>query len=165
MKNSRLSSPFGANERTIEILALLLLLFMVIYSVWQFGLLPEAIPSHFNRKGEADAWGNKTAVFIVPGIAVFTYLLIYFVSKVSPENYNYPVKITEENKAYQYALGKLVLKTINFWCMLLMAFITWGGIQVALGHSGAMNLIILWSLIGGLFVVLGWYIWAAKKAA
>lgn len=164
MENRGSSPSLGSNEKTIEVLALLLLLFLCIYAAWQFGSLPEIIPNHFNAKGEADGWGNKATVLIGPGIAVFTYLLMYFVGKTSSENYNYPVKITEENKVYQYALGRLMLKVINFWSMLLMAFITWGTIQSAKGQVGAMNPIILWGLIGGLFVVLGWYIWAAKRA-
>mgnify|MGYP000927164016 CR=1 FL=1 len=164
MENSGSSLPFGSNERIIEILALLLLLFMCFYAAWEFGSLPETIPNHFNGKGEADSLGSKASVFIGPGIAIFTYILMYFAGKVSPENYNFPVKITAENKVYQYALGRLMLKVVNLWGMLLMAFITWGTIQTANRYSGAMNPIILWGLIGGLFVVLGWYLWTAKKA-
>ncbi len=138
--------------------SLLLLIFLCLYVVWQYASLPETIPNHFRA-----CWGGKASVFIGPGVAIFTCLLMYFVGTKSPGNYNYPVKITEENKTYQYALGQLMIKVINFWCMFLMAYITWGMIQTVKGQTGAMNPIVLWGLIGGLFVVLGWYVWAARK--
>ncbi len=165
MKNPKRTLPLSGNERTIEILSLLLLVFMWVYAAWQFGSLPETVPNHFNAKGIADGWGGKSSIFIGPGVALFTYLLMYFVGKMSPDTYNYPFKITEENKEYQYTLARLILKITNFLCMLLMAFITWGIIQEAKGHSGAMNPIVFWGLIIGLFLIIGWYFWLAKKAA
>ncbi|MCB0653926.1 MAG: DUF1648 domain-containing protein [Saprospiraceae bacterium] len=165
MENSKHDLPLGDQERLIELLSLFLLVGMWIYVALKWSTLPETIPHHFNLQGEPDAWGGKAMIFLLPAIALGTYLLLYFIGKMSPSTYNYPVKITEENKAYQYALAVMMLKITNLWTMILMAYITWAIVEEAGGHKGALNGALLWTIIGSLFVVLAGYIYLAKKAA
>lgn len=163
MRNSGPKIPLLPQERTIEWFALFLLIAMWLFAAMKFGSLPDSVPHHFNARGEPDSWGGKGIIFLGPGIALFTYLLLYFVSKSSPDTYNYPVKITEENKEYQYAISRIMLKIINLWTMMLMAYITWAIIAEAGGTRGALNSIILWSLILGIFLITAFYIYLARK--
>jgi len=164
MSNTNAQPPLQQQEQMIEWLSLFLLIAMCLYAVMKFGYLPDSVPQHFNAHGEPDSWGSKGVIFLGPGIAIGTYFLFYFILKMSPESYNYPVKITEENKDYQYALSRILLKVTNLWTMVLMAFITWAIIAEAGGIRGAMNPVVLWTIIGSLFLVIAAYIYLARKA-
>ncbi len=163
MQNSGPQIPLVEQERMIEWFTLFLLIAMWLYAAMKFGSLPDTIPHHFNARGEPDAWGGRGIVFLGPGIALGTYLLLFFVSKTSPDTYNYPVKITEENKEFQYAISRIMLKVINLWTMLLMAYITWAIIAEAGGNRGSLNMWVLWALILGIFVITAGYIFLARK--
>jgi uncharacterized membrane protein len=164
MSNTNPQLPLQQQEQMIEWLSLFLLIAMCLYAIMKFGYLPDSVPNHFNALGEPDSWGSKGVVFLGPGIALATYLLFYFISKMSPDTYNHPVKITEENKDYQYALSRIMLKVINLWTMVLMAFITWAIIEEAGGKRGAMNPVVLWTIIGSFGLVMVVYIYLARKA-
>ncbi|KAA3640306.1 MAG: DUF1648 domain-containing protein [Bacteroidetes bacterium] len=163
MRNSGPQIPLLEQERMIEWFALFLLIAMWLFVLMKFGALPETIPHHFNAKGEPDSWGGKAIIFLAPGIALGTYLLFYFISKMSPDSYNYPVKITEENKEFQYAISRIMLKVMNLWTMILMAYITWAIIAEAGGLQGSFNSWILWTLILGIFVITAGFLVLARK--
>ena len=48
------------------------------YAFYLFPSLPETIPTHFNLEGKADAWGNKSSVFLPAAILGLTSLFCYF---------------------------------------------------------------------------------------
>ena len=48
------------------------------YAFYLFPTLPETIPTHFNLEGKADAWGNKSSVFLPAAILGLTSLFCYF---------------------------------------------------------------------------------------
>lgn len=164
MPNTKPQLPLQQQEQMIEWLTLFLLIAMWLYTAMKFGYLPDSVPHHFNALGEPDSWGSKGVIFLGPGIGLGSYLLLYFISKVSPEYYNYPVKITEANKEYQYALSRILLKVTNLWMMILMAFITWAMIEEAGGNRGAMNPVVLWTIISSFILVMVAYIYLARKA-
>lgn len=165
MQNPNFVDTLIENEKRIEWLTLMLLIFMTIYAIWSFFGLPETIPTHFNARGEADGFGSKATIFATPGIALFTYLIFHFVGKMSPESYNYPITITEENKTFQFTLSRIFLKVMNLWTMILMAYITWAIVHSGLGGESVFNPLGLWILIGGLFGLMGIYYWLARKGA
>ena len=48
------------------------------YAFYLYPSLPETIPTHFNLEGKADAWGNKSSVFLPAAILGLTSLFCYF---------------------------------------------------------------------------------------
>ena len=66
--------------------ALLLIPFLYVAYVW--GSLPDSIPIHFDIKGEANGWGTKWAIFILPAINAGTYLLLLSIRKIDPKRMN-----------------------------------------------------------------------------
>ncbi|MEX0313756.1 MAG: DUF1648 domain-containing protein [Allomuricauda sp.] len=91
------------------IVALNVLLVLVFYFD-----LPETIPTHFNLKGEADGFGHKSTLWIIPIISTALYFgLGFFVTRMKPYNMNFPVKVTEKNAPELYALGIRMLAVMN----------------------------------------------------
>lgn len=115
-------------DRFLDLSSVLLLVWMWVLVAWSYQKLPETIAIHFNILGEADGFGNKTTVFMLPLIAIFMWLLISIFSRY-PHIFNYPVKITEENRLLQYTIAvrflrwlKLIIIVIFF--LILMAVIS-----------------------------------------
>ena len=110
----------------IELLAILFLVGIWIFSVQYYWTLPEIIPTHFNIHGEVDAHGSKGTLFIMPIVYSIIFVLLSIISR-KPEIYNYPVKITADNAAVQYALATRmlrILKTLIGWILLSINWLT-----------------------------------------
>ncbi len=61
------------------LLALVLLAIPFCYAAYIYPSLPDSIPTHFNIKGEADAYGGKNSIFLGPGIMAVVGLFVFFV--------------------------------------------------------------------------------------
>ncbi|MEY2648394.1 MAG: Immunity protein SdpI, partial [Bacteroidota bacterium] len=59
------------------------------YAFYLYPTLPETIPTHFNLEGKADAWGDKSNIFLLPGIlglaSVISYLLLSNMKSIDPK--------------------------------------------------------------------------------
>ncbi|MCO6437939.1 MAG: DUF1648 domain-containing protein [Phycisphaerae bacterium] len=74
--------------------------------------LPERIPVHFNWRGEADGWGSRQWLWLLPSISLICVVAMAKLSR-HPRLFNYPVRITEKNAAVQYRLGRSALSWIQ----------------------------------------------------
>lgn len=148
-------------EKLFNMLAVLALLGNIIYIIISFATLPEQIPVHFNLKGEADNWGNKAVILIMPIIALLPFTIVFALSR-SPETYNYPFKITEENAPRIYPIAKLMMSVLNFSAMILFALISVEMVQTA--HGNPFSGIWLGLAIALPFIVLAIFIiWMIKE--
>jgi len=59
------------------VLALLLIAAPFAYASYVYPSLPDTIPTHFNIKGEADAYGGKDSIFLGPGIMAVVGLIVF----------------------------------------------------------------------------------------
>jgi uncharacterized membrane protein len=65
---------------------LIILLTPFIASILLWNDMPDIVPTHFNAAGEADDFGPKWInAFLLPGIAVITYLFLLFIPKIDPK--------------------------------------------------------------------------------
>ncbi len=58
--------PFGRVAKLAALLTLIAMAAMVAAAVHFYFILPEKIPTHFNWKGEPDAYGSKVLVLFLP---------------------------------------------------------------------------------------------------
>ncbi|HIK09219.1 MAG TPA: DUF1648 domain-containing protein [Oscillatoriaceae cyanobacterium M33_DOE_052] len=123
--------------------------------LWFWSQLPPTIPIHFGITGEADLFGPKIIIWIMPAVAVFSYGLMTVVSR-HPHTWNYPVPITPENAERQYKIGMQVLIWMKTQMLWMLAFVVWQMIWVALGKVATVNVAAIFALLG---LVLGtsWY--------
>lgn len=140
MKKARPKISLKSNsfDKWIEAMGWLALLLMWGVTAWFFESLPEKIPTHFNAAGEPDAWGNKSFLFISPGISSLLFLLISLVS-LYPHKFNYNIEITSENAAYQYANAVRMMRVMKLAMMLIFLFILVMTIRTALGKAEGLG--------------------------
>lgn len=112
--------------------------------------LPASVPLHFNLQGEADNWGGRWTIFLLPAINTVIIVGEYWLFK------------------YMLATGRMPagmeLPIHVLWLELsvLFAFLTWRISQVAFGRARGLG---LWFLPALLLVVLatcGWMIAAGR---
>lgn len=116
------------------------------YAAYLYPDLPSRIPTHFNLKGEADAWGGKESIFLAPSIlgfvSLFVYLLMSNIKKIDPKRY---AKV--DDKTYP----QLALFTVAFMSILslVILFVT--------VHKDVDVTKIVFGLLGVGFAGFGWY--------
>ena len=84
--------------------------------------MPETIPTHFNFKGEADGYGSKSDLWILPGIAILIYSLFSILNRF-PHIHNYMVNITEENAMKNYRFSSRMLRFVLLSVLVLFTLI------------------------------------------
>jgi uncharacterized membrane protein len=128
------------------IIALLLLAIPLGYAAYLYPNLPTTIPTHFNINGEADDWGDKSTIFLGPGImaavGLFTYLILSNLKNIDPKRY----KAEDDGMFKKFALFMVLFLSI------LGVIIT----QSATNNNGNITKILL-PFIGLAFAAMGWY--------
>ncbi|MFZ3576879.1 DUF1648 domain-containing protein [Virgibacillus sp. DJP39] len=126
----------------------------LIYLIILYPTLPERIPTHFNLAGEADGWGGKKTIFILPLVASFMFIGLYLISK-APRTFNLPVSITEENAIRIYPVAQFYMTLFNLETVLILCCLVYVSLPNILSPSiyflPIMILVYLITLI--LFVV------------
>jgi uncharacterized membrane protein len=159
----RIDIPFSSFEYTLNIAAVLGLLFNA-YLLWRFWpILPERLPTHYNFAGRPDAWGGKETLVILPVLSLFFFIMFMILERF-PRIYNYPFAITRANAGRQYRLARTFLAWLNFAIIWFFAYIEWRTVGVAAGRftglgSGAV-FVFLVMILGSMAV----YIYQAYKA-
>jgi uncharacterized membrane protein len=114
----------------------LITLLSLVLSYWP--RLPDVIPTHFGFSGEADAWGSKGMLWILPVAALFIYIALTGVSYF-PHLYNYPWAITAENAQRQYIFSRTFLGFLKTEIVWFFTYIEWITIQVSLGTKAGLG--------------------------
>lgn len=120
-----------------------------VFTGLQWKKLPSIIPVHFDLQGNPDNFGSKYFIFLLPFVGTVLYFTLGFPVK---EIHNYPVKITQENKAIQYTIGLLAVKSIIAY-VLFMFFIFQKTIIEIAGQKKETKIPVV-NLIIGLFVII-----------
>ena len=125
-------------DLVFEILGIMGLLLLFGYPLFSYGSLPEQIPTHFNASGQPDDFSAKWTVWILPAAGLAMYLLFHGIKQI-PDKYNYPVKITTENAAFQYKNAVRMMTFFQASIVVSMAYITLITIQTALGNAEGLG--------------------------
>lgn len=73
------------SSRPTQWISLMLCLLALGFGALVYGDLPEQVATHFNLAGEADDWSDRlTAVLMMPGGMLLTWLLLWGLPKISP---------------------------------------------------------------------------------
>lgn len=102
--------PYNKFQKSLEILALILILGQIVYTAVLYPQLPSKIPTHFNFAGEADGWGGKGSIIVLVITTVGLYILLT-VTMFFPRLWNVPVKITDQNRGiiFRYVMNMVLL--------------------------------------------------------
>jgi uncharacterized membrane protein len=128
------------------LLALVILAVPFAYAAFIYPTLPQTIPTHFNMKGEADAFGERSTIFLGPGIlsgvGLFTFLLLSNIKNIDPKKF----KAEDEGMFKKLALFLVSIMS------LLGLIITFASTAPKLNITN-----LLLPLLGISFAIMGWY--------
>lgn len=151
-------------DRLIEALCIGLIVGFWAFAWYAYSTVPEIIPTHFNASGKPDAEGSRSTIWILPAITTLSYILLVLFNRV-PHIFNYPVKITEDNAAFQYGNATRMIRVLNL--ILIAMFFIIGVImyRVAMGKmEGTGTMVILVAVVLPIVPVF-YYFNKARKGA
>jgi uncharacterized membrane protein len=108
------------NIKTMNTIAIFLLLILWCFTCLMYMHAPEKVPMHFNAKGDVDSYGGKISLFLLPLIGTIIFVGLHYLAKV-PYIYNYPFTITEKNFANAYKSASNMMYIVKFLIVLLFA--------------------------------------------
>lgn len=133
-----------------EILPIALIIFSFLVGAFLYSDLPEKIPSHWNIKGEVDAWSSKNfTVLFFPCLILGIFLLMTFIPLIDPLRRNYP----------KFTLPYFWFRTIFVVFFVLIYLYSLGA---ALGTKLNINYFII-PAMSILFIVIGIFLPKIKK--
>ncbi|PWA11175.1 hypothetical protein DCC39_09380 [Pueribacillus theae] len=161
-----LKIPKTRLEKVLEVVSVMLIGFMFFQVFFYWSGLPNRIPIHFNARGEADGWGGKESILVLPIIGLFLFKIMFFLSK-APHIYNYPVKVTEENAPKLYLEARRMMILLNFESTLLLTSLHWETVRSAFGKDGlgAWGLPVFLLLIFGTMAISIFRMFRLRKVA
>ena len=132
-KKPKIKIILTKNDKILEVIALLLLITLWIYVIYNYNSLPEIINTHFNAQGKPDGSGEKQYIFGLPGVATFLYILTTITNKY-PQLINHTEEITEENALEVYTKGTKIVRILKIIIIGVFGYASWqtiGNINVS----------------------------------
>lgn len=164
MQKTELSPESNLWEQNLRWVPAIFILIGFGIAGYYYPKLPERIPIHFGINGEADGWGEPITIFLLPGINFAIYLILELITRYTPPStWNYPVKITEENKQIQYLLARRLLVTINLVITAGFTFLTWVIARSAIAGVSNLGAGFLLVFLAALFGAIIYYMVQANK--
>jgi len=135
----------------LDIVGLIGVIFTVVVVITSYNDLPDTISTHYNVSGQPDGYGGKSILFVLPAVAIVTYLIMTIGVRF-PYTFNYPFEITEENAERQYKNMTLMIRTLKTFIVMIFGYLTYATIQNGLGKMQGLG---TWFAPVALLAVLG----------
>ena len=103
--------------RIINILCLVIMVGSLVWLIVYWKHIPDEIPTHFNVYGDADDFGSKKEIIILPIFAWMTFGMISLI-ECFPGAWNTGVKVTPENSARVYGILKGMIVILKLFVVL-----------------------------------------------
>lgn len=129
----KITIKLSTSDKILEVIALLMLITIWIYVIYNYNSLPEIINTHFNAQGKPDGSGEKQYIFGLPGVATFLYILTTITNKY-PQLINHTEEITEENTLEVYTKGTKIVRILKIIIVGVFGYASWqtiGNINVS----------------------------------
>ncbi len=104
----------------------------IIIILFNWNLLPEKVPAHYNALGEVDRYGSKWELLILPCIGIFIMIFLQVLER-HPEFHNYPSRLNESNVEQFYLNSRKILNKIKNICLIIFSCIIVESISISLG--------------------------------
>lgn len=137
-------------------------MFLFVWS--QLSLVPDMVPTHFNWKGNADGYGGKDSLFILPGSAVFAFFCSSL-SRIDPRYINLPVRLHAKNARPVFEIAYRMISWIQICVVIGFAIFLWQTIEAAKASSGQISMFPLWTFLILLFAIMGSYVVKIRRVA
>jgi len=140
MKNERprIKVPLEPIDVIVDMLSLALLVMLIIYTALQIQDMPDTIPTHFNFEGEADGFGSKHTMWLLPAIGIAMFIGFNILNRY-PHIHNYMVNITEENALKNYRFSTRILRFVMLFTKILFVYIQYSIVSAANGNHSPIG--------------------------
>ena len=125
-------------NKGLEGLGVLLVIVLWGMAAYNYSLLPDKIPTHFNATGQVDDYGGKSTIFLLPAIGTLLYAMLTFLNKF-PHIFNYLKEITDENAEAQYRVATQLIRFLKLGCIITFLIIEYTMVQTATGKSEGLG--------------------------
>lgn len=120
-------------EIVLDLIGIVSFMAICIYCIYIWPSLPDSIPTHYNFKGEADSWGGKGSLLILPLISLILWIGLTALERY-PHVHNYN-GLTEENAERLYKNSRMMLNVMKNEMVIAFVFFTWKSVQDAFGKE------------------------------
>ena len=130
----------------LELIPPFLLAFVLAYTVYNYALLPEMMPTHFGLSGRADDWSHKDfwSVYlslIIGAVVWFSVLMINYFLIMKPDDPGKYINLSPQQKVKLGPVQLEYIRTItargmfiiNLTMAAMIATLQYGSINTALG--------------------------------
>jgi uncharacterized membrane protein len=133
----------------LESIPFIIFIILIVGAIIYYPKIPNTIPTHWNAAGEADAFGGKNAIFIVPFIFL-AVLILFFILPL--------MEVFRENmmKIYNYYYAFKVMFSIFFAVLFVATLLPTMGYDINVSY-------VVIAMIGLLFIALGFILPRLKR--
>lgn len=144
-------------DKIFEIVGWFLILAVWGLIITNYSNLPDTIPTHYNGAGQADGFGGKATILMLPLIATILFVGLTVINKF-PHIFNYPTNITQDNALRQYTYATRLIRYLKLIVILIFGLIAFKTIQNANGEADGLGIWFLPMTLGLIFIPLTYYI-------
>ena len=140
-------------DKAFEIIGWLVLFVTCFLTITNYNNLPDIIPIHYNAAGEADGFGRKANILILPIISTILFIGLTLLNRV-PHIFNYPTNITRENAKRQYTFATRLIRYLKVIIVVMFGFIAIRTIQSANRQVEGLETWFLPLSLGSIFILI-----------
>ncbi len=133
-----------SNKLSPSVAEIILFIILTVLSAFLIIISESIVPVHYSFSGEPDYFANRNLLLLIPGSGILIYLITRWAKRFR-NNFNYPVKITNENKTEQEALTLKLLDSYSLITLFIFNLLLLHLIYISL--SGKTTGVWLWGLI------------------
>lgn len=125
---------WSATDKIIEILSWMLIgstWILVLFAFWD---LPDRVPVHFNASGQADGYGGKISIFLLPFVVTAVFIFLHLIAR-RPWTFNYLVKVNDTNYQQLYLVHLRALRMVRLVIVVFSLYVTYMIIRGARNES------------------------------
>lgn len=122
VERPKLNIELTSTDKAIEALGWIGLVLFWGLTIISYGHLPDIIPTHYNIEGQADGFGAKDTIWLLPTITTLLFVGLTILNNF-PHTFNYPTKITEDNAKSQYTNATRLIRYLKLVMVVIFGLI------------------------------------------
>ena len=126
----------------IEGISIISLALSFVLLTYYFGKYPSSVAIHYNAIGQADSFGSRWLLFILPTTGLITYVGMTYLNRF-PHIFNYPIEVSVHNAEVLYTIGKRTISFMKMTICLLVLYITFSQTSSMIFHRSGVNVFII----------------------
>ena len=158
----KIKLEFTTFDKTLEILGWTSLLAIWALIIANYTNLPEVVPIHYNVSGQADRFGAKGNVLILPIIATAIFIGLTILNKF-PHVFNYPTNITVDNALRQYTNATRMMRYLKFIIVAIFGLIVFQTFRNVYGQTNGLGVWFLPLTLALIFIPLTYFVIKSYK--